>query len=368
MKIINITTALVTLLLLSCGKNQEKENTQKDTEKAILVEVSQKEYPQEVDENTFRINGKIESSRTSNLSPKIMGRIIKMNIKEGEKVKAGQVIAIINSDDLQAQKSQANAGISEAQSAYDNALINFNRFKKLYEQQSATKFEYDNAKMQLDMAKSKVEQAQSNKRQINTMIREASITAPFSGVITKKYTEEGGLASPGMPVVTIESTGDLVIRAMVPENEISNIKQGQEVSVLLNSLSKTITGKIALINSSSQFTGSQYEVEIKLDVSPEVRSLLKSGMYADILVKRLFPSEKKSNTTNVRVLKKFIVEKGQLKGIYTVSDDNHAILRWIQVGKDYGDSYEVISGLNPNEKYITTADGKLYNRAKVKIK
>ena len=64
--------------------------------------------------------------------------------------------------------------------------------------------------------------------------------------------------------------------------------------------------------------------------------------------------------------KSALVEKGQLTGVYTISSNNTAVLRWVKIGKDFGDQVEVLSGLTAKEPYIVSAQGKLYNGAKVK--
>jgi len=64
---------------------------------------------------------------------------------------------------------------------------------------------------------------------------------------------------------------------------------------------------------------------------------------------------------------KSLIHKGQLSGVYTVSQHNTAILRWLRLGKTYGENIEDLSGLSINEPYIVSAEGKLYNGAKVSI-
>jgi hypothetical protein len=84
-----------------------------------------------------------------------------------------------------------------------------------------------------------------------------------------------------------------------------------------------------------------------------------------------FPIENKGTTTpNTMVLvpESVLVRQGQLTGIYTVSNENVAILRWLRTGKKYGEKVEVLSGLSADENYIVSAEGKLFNGAKVSVK
>jgi multidrug efflux pump subunit AcrA (membrane-fusion protein) len=88
-----------------------------------------------------------------------------------------------------------------------------------------------------------------------------------------------------------------------------------------------------------------------------------SGMFVTVQ----FPVETQKKTEMVLVPKEVLVTKGQLYGIYTVSESSTALLRWLRLGRAYGNQVEVLSGLSANESYIISADGKLFNGAKVNI-
>src|SRR5690606_21050668 len=107
--------------------------------------------------------------------------------------------------------------------------------------------------------------------------------------------------------------------------------------------------------------GGQYLVKIAL---AETDANILSGMYATVQ----FPVEKSIDISLVLVPEGALVKRGQLTGIYTVSQANTAILRWVRVGRSYGDKVEVLSGLAADENYIIDAEGKLYNGAKLTIK
>jgi multidrug efflux pump subunit AcrA (membrane-fusion protein) len=107
---------------------------------------------------------------------------------------------------------------------------------------------------------------------------------------------------------------------------------------------------------------------VKINLDKMDKEIL-SGMFVNVQ----FPMANKTNAstaTNDRVLipESAFVHKGQLIGIYTISGDKKAILRWLRIGKTYGNQVEVLSGLNSNEQYIIAAEGKLYNGAKVSIR
>jgi multidrug efflux pump subunit AcrA (membrane-fusion protein) len=121
-----------------------------------------------------------------------------------------------------------------------------------------------------------------------------------------------------------------------------------------------VTGKVTEVSTSAKNTGGQYLVKISLD---KTDASILSGMFVTVQ----FPIETKDKTEMVLIPKQALVTKGQLYGIYTVSESNTALLRWLRLGRTFGNQVEVLSGLSSNESYIISADGKLYNGAKVSI-
>lgn len=80
-----------------------------------------------------------------------------------------------------------------------------------------------------------------------------------------------------------------------------------------------------------------------------------------------FPVERKVKTQMVLIPTEAIVTNGQLSGLYTVSQSNTALLRWLRLGRTFGDQVEVLSGLKADETYIVSAEGKLFNGAKLSV-
>ncbi len=169
------------------------------------------------------------------------------------------------------------------------------------------------------------------------------------------------MANPGVPLISIETPGNFEVMAMVPETEISEIEKGTTVDVLVKSINKTIKGKVAEVSTSAKNTGGQYLVKIDLE---KTDANILSGMFTTVQ----FPVERKAKSELVLIPIEALVTKGQLSGVYTVSQTNTALLRWLRLGRTYGDQVEVLSGLNADEAYIVSAEGKLYNGVKISVK
>lgn len=355
-KIYTILTISAALLLASCGSEDKKAIA--DNSKAISVKISQ--VKTNSNSPFLSTSGKIQASNSTDLSTRMMGYVTKVYVKVGDKVRKGQLLVSINNADLQAKRAQVNAGITEATVAFNNAQKDYNRFKNLFAENSASQKELDDITANFEMAKARLEAANQMKNEINAQFAYSNITAPFSGTITSKSIETGDMANPGMPLISMEIPGNFEVMAMVPETEISKIKTGTTVDVLVKSINQTIKGKVAEVSSSAKNTGGQYLVKIDLD---KTDANILSGMFATVQ----FPLEKKVKSESVLIPSEAIITNGQLSGVYTVSQSNTALLRWLRLGRSFGNQVEVLSGLNADEAYIVSADGKLFNGAKISI-
>jgi RND family efflux transporter MFP subunit len=357
-----ITTIVIlsALFLTSCGGESKNEIT---PETPITVKVS---GTTENDNSPFvTASGKIESQKSASLSTRMMGYVTKLHVKMGQKVSQGQVLVSINNADLQAKKAQVDASILQATAGFNNAKKDYERFKALFSQQSASQKELDDITSRYEMAKAGLEGAKQMRNEVMAQFSYSNITAPFSGEVTNTFVKEGDMANPGMPLVNVEGNGLMQVMAMVSEGNITSIKNGMPVTVLVKSSNQQIKGKVSEISGSATNTGGQYLVKINLDKTD--RNIL-SGMFVNVQ----FPIEKaKSENTTAKsdmvlVPVSALITEGQLTGIYTVNNDV-AILRWIRTGKTFGKQVEVLSGLSSDEKYIVSAEGKLYNGVRISV-
>ena len=355
-KIYTILLLSVAFTFANCGKEDKK--VVADNSPAIKVGVSK--ITESNNSQFLSVSGKIQASKSADLSTRMMGFVKKVHVNVGDKVRKGQLLISINNTDLQAKKAQVNAGITKAKTAFNNAEKNYKRFKNLFASNSITQKEMDDMTANYEMAKSSLETANQMKNEIGAQFTYSNITAPFSGIITAKNIENGNMANPGMPLISLESPNEFDVVAMVPESEISQIKKGTSVDVLVKSINKTVKGKVAEVSSSAKNTGGQYLVKINLE---KTGVNILSGMFSTVQ----FPVERKANSSMVLIPTKAIVKNGQLSGVYTVSQSNTALLRWLRLGRTYGNKVEVLSGLSASESYIVSADGKLYNGVKISI-
>lgn len=154
MKRISVLTILL-ITILSCG---EKDNQAIEDNNPVKVVLSTNDS-EGLSNGFVTASGKIESENSANLSTRMMGYITNIPVKVGQNVVAGQLLVKINNTDLEAKKAQVEASILQATSAFNNAKKDYERFKELFAQQSASQKEFDDMTSRFEMAKANLEGA-----------------------------------------------------------------------------------------------------------------------------------------------------------------------------------------------------------------
>jgi RND family efflux transporter MFP subunit len=343
MKLIHIIGLLIGLMIgvtfQACGpdsNSQEEEKIAVNGKKIVLSEMP----------DPIEFSGNIEGIQRVKLSTKLMGTITYLPFTVGSKVNRGQILARINSSDLLAKKQQVRASITQAEAALTNMKINYERVKSLYEKKSATAKEMEDIQMAFDMAQAQAKAAREMEKEIDDVLGYAVITAPFDGFIVNKFYQEGDLAAPGHPLLIVENFSTFKVNASVSASEINRFKVGDAVQIRLEELNgKLLPGEVSAISMGAHPASRQYQVEIIIKSDNENISGIKSGMYAKIV---LLNQLRKL----IRIDREHLIERGQLRGVFTVSMNDEVLLRWLRLGKEFDGQVEVLSGLNEGDIVI----------------
>ena len=267
-------TIFAITLLSSCEERKDEIASADEPVQVILSDINQNGTS-----GFISVSGKTEALNSANISTRMMGYVTYLNVKIGQKVNKGQNLVSINNSDLQAKKFQVEASVEQASVTYNNAKKDFERYQSLFKQNSATQKEFDDINMKYEIAKAAKEGALQMRNEVMAQFNYSDVTAPFSGVITNTFVKEGDLATPGMPLISIEGESVMQVLAMIPESDISFIKNNMEVRIFLKSLNKELYGKVTELSTSSKNTGGQYPVKITFD-KPDKDIL--SGMIVNI--------------------------------------------------------------------------------------
>lgn len=165
-----------TTLLLGCADSQEQ--TKPDQTVPLKVTVA---TPTVSDESVLTFSGKIEAVEKATLSTRNMGYITHINAEVGDEVKEGQMLIAINNAELQAKRAQVNAGITEAEAAFQNAEKDYERFRALLAENSATQKEMDDITSRYEMARARLEGAKQQKNEITAQFAIPISQLPLAG-------------------------------------------------------------------------------------------------------------------------------------------------------------------------------------------
>lgn len=371
----------------SCGQKEEAVPKKIPTITGVKVETIKASSVEDFHEAVATVRSKT----TSSLSSKIVGYISKVHVREGDRVKPGQVLIEIDNREAATQLRKAQAGLREAEEmlhetertarAYESAKTaaeaeqslaasTFNRYQNLLERKSVSQQEFDEAQAKYRGKTAEVERTQemvrsieSKRQQVIARIDQAKadishaqifadygrVLSPLQGIVTHKQAEVGALASPGAPLLTLEDDSRYRLEATVKESLIGKIGLGDPVRVSIDALGEQEwTGRIVEIQPSADPASRSSIVKIDLPENLSKKGQargLRSGLYG----KARFLLGKRETIT---IPQKAIFERGQLLQVFVVDSSQIARLRLIKTGKTYGDLVEVLSGIREGERII----------------
>jgi membrane fusion protein, multidrug efflux system len=326
--------------------------------------------------NTF--SGSCQSDNEATLSFKVAGKISKIAVEVGDKVSKGETIAIIDAVDYSITYDQAvdqlKGAMTKQASAETQRIANksnYERVEKLYENNSVSVSEYDQAKAAYDVSVSQYEAAISQVSTAQKQVAAAKnqvgytrLTAPFTGIITKVHVSENELVGSGNPIVDISAEGRPEVKVGIPETAIAAIKKGQKVNIHFSTIpNENFSGKVKEVGYSADNT-TTYPVTISID---KPSSNMRPGMAASVTFSS--DSDKPASSVLVAPAKgigqgpdgnfAFVIEKAGDQ--YTVKKTN------VQIGALLPKGFEIKSGLKEGDMIATAGLKSLLDGLKVKV-
>ncbi len=283
--------------------------------------------------------GVAEPVRRATLSTKLMGSVTEVLVREGDRVRAGQVLARVDARDLAAKRAQAAAGLAEAEAVHGEALTQAQRFRALYADSAAPKAQLDAAETGLARAEAAVATARASLRELDAVDAYAQLRAPFAGTVTRRYVDPGAFAAPGSPVVDVEDPSRLRITVVVTPAGAAPLRPG---APLLGTVERRAV--VARVEGVAPAAGALYRVNALVD---NPRGELPSGGAATLHLPQ-------GSRTAVLVPAAALVREGDLTGV-RIRTPAGAELRWVRLGTTTDDAVEVLSGLRSGDRVLVPA-------------
>lgn len=374
---IGIFATLVILFLASCGKKSELETKKEELSKAKKevsdLQIKIKKLETEVasldtssgteikiktiaatpvQSSVFRhyvsVQGSLEAEENLMVTSKIPGQITSIKVKEGDMVRQGQIVAVL--DDEVFRKS-----IDELKSSLDQVLVMYNKQKALWDQKIGTEMQYLNLKNQKESLEKKLVT-------LNSQVNQNYVTAPFSGVIDEVFVKVGSIASPGVPLMQLVNTTNLKATAKVPDSYVAFIKQGDQVKVNFPDLNKTMEASVTYVGRIVDPMSRTFRIEVKLpggnpDLKPNLMSLIQIN-------------DKTSNSAIV-IEENIVQPTEEGKIVFVTADDKGkkvARQKTVTTGLSYNGKVEILTGLSVGDQLITTGYQDLSDNQPIGIK
>jgi RND family efflux transporter MFP subunit len=203
--------------------------------------------------STIKVVGMIEAPEV-NLTSRIAGRIMWLDLLEGDHVKRGQVVCRIEDVDLRNQLRRARADLAQALANFSDARLNLHRMIRLYASHVVSTKDRDDARTQYDQTAAAVASARANVDYYRDQLRDTVIRSPINGVIVNKALEVGEWVTPGTPVLTVDDLSTIWARVDVQETDLPSIYVGKPAEVTLPTHPPvTFTGRVMAIGQEAQF-------------------------------------------------------------------------------------------------------------------
>lgn len=289
----------------------------------------------------YEATGTVRSDRTSIIASRVMGTVTSLNVKEGEMVPSGTLLLTLDDTDARQRVRAAAMAVEAARQNKSLAEATWKRYQGLFDRQVISRQEMDQVQVGKKVAEAEYERAMAMAEEAGTYLSFTRIAASDPGVVTVKHIDAGSMASPGMPLLTIEGIGDAYVEVHADEGFAGRIKAGMAVEVIIDALKKNLNGTVR---------------EVLPDIDPRTRTFtvkidipeknLRTGLFTRVRIPV-------GSRELLAVPAGAIVRRGQLSGVYVVGKEGVLTYRLIKEGPMTGSGIEVLSGLSAGERIVT---------------
>jgi RND family efflux transporter MFP subunit len=364
-------------LLSSCGR----EEPQRSGPAGAPVPVQTVTTALAVWPSTYEATGTVRARVSATIASRVPGYVQQVTVQQGDHVSAGQTLVVLDTRDLDASYQRADAGVAEvadaipeaesgvaaAKANLDLAQVTFKRMEDLAAKKSISDQEFDEASARLKAAQASYEMARAKRTQLQSRMEQAEqerrgaeimrgygrMAAPFAGIVTAKSVNVGDMASPGMPLLTIERQDGYRLEASVDESKVSGVRPSQIVRIAIEGTACDASSRVSEVVPMVDAASRSYIVKVDLPSCAGLRS----GMFG----RAWFPlGERKVMALPAAAL----IDRGQLQSVF-VAEGETARTRLVTTGEKANGQVEILSGLGTGERVVVPIPAGLADGARV---
>jgi RND family efflux transporter MFP subunit len=323
----------VVALLSACGESHSPEASHAQTDvSGVAVQA---------EEITLHVpaSGTVVARNRAEITTRMMARVSELTADVGSRVRRGQVLIRLGTEDIAANRAKAEAAVMVARAARDEAAKHADRMDTLLAQDVVPQVQRDQAHLMLTQAESQLAMAEATLKEVETAGSYASIRAPFDGEVVSRYIDEGDVAAPGMPLLVVEEAGAREAKLSVPVEAAGEMAPGDTLRVTALG-GRTIDAPVRVVAQGAD----------PMSKTVDVRVVLPENWPTGVSVTALVPT---GTVDAITIPSEAVVRRGQLTGVRVVTADGVA-LRWIRLGRTVadGERVEVLSGLNAGDQIV----------------
>jgi RND family efflux transporter MFP subunit len=315
---------LATLLVSACHPEKSAESS---LASAPATAVQLTPATLQTHQATEDVVGTVRSKQRAVIEAKVSGRLLQYLAAPGQIVKAGELLAELDVQEIRAKREQAVAML-------DQARRDFGRQELLIASKATSQQE-------LDAASARVKVTAAGLNEAETMLGYAKVTAPFDGVITRKLADLGDLAMPGKPLMELESPANLRFETALPESLLDRIQAGAKLPVTIPSLPKPLTATVSEISPVADAESRTFLVKLDLPDNPGLRPGQSGRVAVPVAQSQL-----------LLVPRRAVLRRGQMEAVFVVMDQR-AVLRLVKTGKQLDEQTEILAGLEQGDAVVT---------------
>ncbi len=346
--------------IVGLAANCTQNNKAGEAENKVPVEVTAVALGEVV--QTLNYSGDIKAELEVKVFSKIPDRIEKFFVDDGDYVAKDAPIATIVATTIEQAVRQAEAGLAAAQAQVANLRLEYERAQRLFKENAMSKQQFDAIETQYKAVEAQAEQAEAMAKSAKSQLSDATVTAPISGIIGKRYYEDGDMASPAKPLVTIVQMNRVKTTFDATEEDLGRLAVGQAARVIVKSYpDQAFEGKVTKIAPILDPLTRMAEVEVLIDNSA---GLLKPGMFATIsvttgILKDVIAVPRYAAIENTSIEKVNGEDRVMVSYYVFVVKDEKAVQRKLTVTYVNHTQLAVSGGVQPGELLVITGQANL---------